>query len=158
MHLAQLNIAHPVAPLDHPRMADFVADLPTINALAEASPGFVWRLRDEETDDATMLRPYGPDIMVNMSVWESVEALREYTYRTGHLESLRRRREFFDHKGIDAHLVLWWIPAGTLPTLDEARDRLDLLSRNGPGPDAFTLRQPYAPPDQVRDAVQSTAR
>ena len=142
-HLAQLNIAHPVAPLDHPRMADFLAVLPTLNALAEASPGFVWRLRDEDTDDATSLRPYGPDIMVNMSVWESVEALREYTYRSGHLESLRRRREFFDYAGIQAHLVLWWIPAGTLPTLDEARDRLDLLSRNGPSPDAFTLRQPF---------------
>jgi hypothetical protein len=148
-HLAQLNIAHPVAPLDEAQMADFVRDLPTVNALSDAAPGFVWRLRDEDGQDATSLRPYGPDTMVNMSVWESVEALRDFAYRGPHLESLRRRREWFDYAGIEAHLVLWWIPAGTTPTLDEAHDRLDLLVRKGPGPDAFTLRKPYPPPDRV---------
>jgi hypothetical protein len=148
-HLAQLNIAHPLAPLDEAQMADFVRDLPTVNALADAAPGFVWRLRDEDGQDATSLRPYGPDTMVNMSVWESVEALRDFAYRGPHLESLRRRREWFDYAGIEAHLVLWWIPAGTPPTLDEAHDRLDLLVRKGPGPDAFTLREPYPPPDRL---------
>jgi Domain of unknown function (DUF3291) len=146
-HLAQLNIAHPLAPLDAARMAGFVGGLAEINALADAAPGFVWRLRDEDGPDATSLRPYGPDIMVNYSVWESVEALRDFAYRGPHLESLRRRREWFDYAGIEAHLVLWWTPAGVIPTLDEARDRLELLTRKGPGPDAFTLRKPFPPPD-----------
>jgi Domain of unknown function (DUF3291) len=145
-HLAQLNIAHPLAPLDDTRMAGFVGGLAEINALADAAPGFVWRLRDEDGQDATSLRPYGPDIMVNYSVWESVEALRDFAYRGPHLESLRRRREWFDYAGIEAHLVLWWVPAGVIPTLDEARDRLDMLTRKGPGPDAFTLRKAYPPP------------
>ena len=146
-HLAQLNIAHPLAPLGSLAMADFVRDLPAINGLADAAPGFVWRLRDEDGQDATSLRPYGPDTMVNMSVWESVEALRDFAYRGPHLESLRRRREWFDYAGIEAHLVLWWIRAGVIPTLDEGHDRLELLVRKGPAPEAFTLRKPYPPPD-----------
>jgi uncharacterized protein DUF3291 len=110
-HLAQLNVARPVAPLDSAVMADFVRDLPLINGIADAAPGFVWRLRDEEGADATSLRPYGADTMVNMSVWESVEALRDFAYLGPHLEPLRRRREWFDYAGIEQHLVLWWIPA-----------------------------------------------
>jgi Domain of unknown function (DUF3291) len=146
-HLAQLNVAYPRAPLDDPSMAGFADDLVRINARADAAPGFVWRLVGEDSDDATSLRPFGPDLMVNMSVWESVEALRDFTYRDGvHLESLRRRREWFSHGKLGAHLVLWWIPAGTIPTLDEARRRLTLLDRDGPGPDAFTLREPYPMP------------
>jgi hypothetical protein len=148
-HLAQLNIAHPLAPLDDARMAGFVGGLVEINALADAAPGFVWRLRDDDGQDATSLRPYGPDIMVNYSVWESVEALRDFAYQGPHLESLRRRREWFDYAGIEAHLVLWWTPAGVIPTLEEAYDRLELLVRKGPGPDAFTLRKPFPPPDRV---------
>jgi hypothetical protein len=148
-HLAQLNIARPVAPLDSAVMADFVRDLPLINGIADAAPGFVWRLRDEDGADATSLRPYGPETMVNMSVWESVEALRDFAYLGPHLEPLRRRREWFDYAGIEQHLVLWWIPAGAIPTLDEARERLELLARKGPGPDAFTLRKPYPPPGKV---------
>ena len=105
-HLAQLNIARPRAVLADPVMADFVSDLPHLNALAEAAPGFVWRLREDGAGDATGLRPYGPDIMLNLSVWTSVEALRTYVYRTVHLESLRRRQEWFHHDGLDHHLVL----------------------------------------------------
>jgi hypothetical protein len=146
-HLAQLNVAIPRAPMADPVMADFVAGLPLLNAIADASPGFVWRLVDERGEDATALRPWGPDIMVNMSVWESVEALRAYAYRVPeHLESLRRRREFFTHGTLGPHLVLWWVRAGTIPTLEQARTRLDLLGRVGPGPAAFTLRVPYPPP------------
>jgi hypothetical protein len=96
--------------------------------------------------DATSLRPYGPDIAVNLSVWESVEALRDFTYRSAHLEPMRRRREWFVPLGSE-HLVLWWIPAGHRPGFDEARGRLDLLDRQGPGPDAFTLRVPCRQPD-----------
>jgi hypothetical protein len=143
-HLAQLNVGYPVAPLTDPVMAGFVGALDRLNALADASPGFVWRLQDDG-GNATELRPYGPDLMLNMSVWESIETLREYVYRSGHLDLLRRRREFF--RVMDTpYAVLWWVPAGHLPTVDEAWDRLELLRRKGPGPDAFTFRAPQPPP------------
>lgn len=146
-HLAQLNIARMRAPLDDPLMADFMAALPEINARADAAPGFVWRLRDEGTADATGLRPYGPDVLVNLSLWTSVEALREFAHRGPHLEPLRRRREWFTHEGLAAYAVLWWVPAGHVPTTGEAAARLELLRTHGPGPRAFTLRQPYPAPD-----------
>ncbi|MFD0823486.1 DUF3291 domain-containing protein, partial [Micromonospora zhanjiangensis] len=137
-HLAQLNIARLRAPIDSPVLADFVARLPEINGLAERSPGYVWRLQDE-SGDATALRPFEPDVIVNLTVWHSVEALHGFVFRTAHLEPMRRRREWF--VPLDGpHLVLWWIPAGTLPTLADAADRLDLLRRGGPSPQAFTLR------------------
>lgn len=146
-HLAQLNIARMKAPLDDPAMADFVAGLPVLNALADGAPGFVWRLVDDDGVDSTGLRPFGPDVLVNLSVWESVEALRAYAYQTrGHLEALRRRREWFHYDGIGEHLVLWWIPAGTLPTVQEAGERRDLLNRSGPTPEAFTLRHTFPAP------------
>ncbi|MBQ1024732.1 DUF3291 domain-containing protein [Micromonospora sp. C95] len=150
-HLAQLNIARLRAPLDSPEIADFVAQLPEINALAERSPGYVWRLQDV-SGDATALRPFGPDIIVNLTVWQSVESLRAFVYRTAHLEPMRRRREWF--VPLDRpHLVLWWIPAGVLPTITEAADRLELL-HDGPSPEAFTLREPYpAPGQEVVDPV-----
>ena len=149
MHLAQLNIARLIEPLDSPRLADFVALLPVVNAIADTAPGFVWRLVDADGADATQLRPFGPDYIVNLTVWESVEALREFVYRSGHLEPLRRRREWF-HVADEAYAVLWWVPAGHIPTIDEAAHRLALLRNNGPGPDAFTLREPRpAPADEI---------
>ncbi|MEV4619206.1 DUF3291 domain-containing protein [Asanoa sp. NPDC049573] len=143
-HLAQLNIARLRAPIDSPELADFVARLPEINGLAERSPGYVWRLQDE-SGDATALRPFEPDVIVNLTVWHSVDALRGFVYRTAHLEPMRRRRDWF-LPADEAYLVLWWIPAGTLPTIEEAADRLDLLRRKGPSPEAFTLREPYPSP------------
>ena len=145
-HLAQLNIARPRFPLDSPEMAGFVDRLEEINALADKAPGFVWRLVDTDGADATSLRPYGPDLMVNMSVWESAEALYEYAYRTDHLDVLRHRREWFDHDGLSEYAVLWWVPAGSQPTLADARERLGLLSRNGPTAQAFTFRKRFPPP------------
>jgi hypothetical protein len=142
MHLAQLNIARLIEPLDSPRLAGFVALLPVVNAIADAQPGFVWRLVDEDGADATQLRPFGPDYIVNLSMWESVEALREFAYGGGRLEPLRRRREWF-HVADEAYAVLWWVPAGHIPTMDEAAQRLALLRDDGPGPDGFTLREPY---------------
>ncbi|WBB89999.1 DUF3291 domain-containing protein [Verrucosispora sp. WMMC514] len=142
-HLAQLNIARLRAPIDSPELADFVAQLPEINDLAERSPGYVWRLQDE-SGDATALRPFGPDIIVNLTVWQSVESVRGFVYRTAHLEPMRRRREWF--VPLDRpHLVLWWIPVGVLPTITEAAERLELLTA-GPSPEAFTLREPYPSP------------
>ena len=157
-HLAQMNVAVPRAPMDDPVMAEFKAGLPALNAIADAASGFVWRLVDEGGADATALRPFGDDTMVNMSVWESVEALRDYTYRVPrHLEALRRRREWFQPFPGANMLVLWWIPAGTIPTVAEARARLALLDRDGPGPDAFTLRAPYPAPDATSAAATGAA-
>jgi uncharacterized protein DUF3291 len=144
-HLAQLNIAQLRARIDSPELADFVALLPEINGLAERSPGYVWRLQDE-SGDATALRPFEPDVIVNLTVWQSVESLRGFVYRTAHLEPMRRRREWFVPAALP-FLVLWWIPAGARPTIAEAAERLDLLRRTGPSPEAFTLREPYPAPE-----------
>ena len=143
-HLAQLNIARPRAAFDSPEMAGFMALLDEINALAERSPGYLWRLQDE-SGNATAYRPYGSDVAVNLTVWESVETLRAFVYRSVHLEPMRRRREWF--LPFDGpYLVAWWIPAGTRPDLAEAGRRLDLLRRLGPTPEAFTLREPFPAP------------
>ncbi|HEU5160426.1 MAG TPA: DUF3291 domain-containing protein [Streptosporangiaceae bacterium] len=143
-HLAQFNVATQRLPLDDPRMADFVALLEPINALADRSPGFVWRLIGADGDDATSVRPCGDDVVVNFSVWESRQALWDFAYRSGHLDVMRRRREWFHRPG-GAHLVLWWIPAGHIPSVDEAVERLRLLRADGPSPRAFTFRDFYDP-------------
>lgn len=141
-HLAQVNVARLSAPLDSPQLADFVANLEPINAVADASEGFVWRLQTE-AGDATALRFMDDDwLIVNMSVWKSLETLRSYVYRSRHADVLRRRQEWFDRM-VEAHVALWWIEAGTLPTLDDARERLLRLRADGPTPDAFTLKEPY---------------
>jgi uncharacterized protein DUF3291 len=147
--LAQLNVGLARGATDSPVMADFMAGIERVNALADADPGFVWRLQDGDGPGATALRPRGPDFMVNMSVWESLEALRDFVYRNGpHLDFMRRRREWF-HRMAQDHLVLWWVPAGHIPGLDEALSRLDLLRGNGPSPLAFTFRDPYDAPAQA---------
>ena len=143
-HLAQLNVARLVAPIDSAELADFVAGLAPVNALADAAPGFVWRLQ-EESGDATGLRPWGDDMIVNLSVWASAEALRSYVFAPGHIEVLRRRREWFVPMD-SPHLVLWWVPAGHRPSLAEAGDRLARLAADGPGPNAFTLRAVFPVP------------
>lgn len=141
-HLAQVNVARLAAPLDSLRLADFVANLEPINAIADASHGFVWRLQTE-AGDATALRIFDDDwLIVNMSVWESLEALRDYVYRSPHADVLGRRQEWFDRM-VEAHLALWWIEAGTIPTLSDAEERLLTLRAEGPTPGAFTLKEPY---------------
>jgi heme-degrading monooxygenase HmoA len=143
-HLAQVNVATVRAPLDSLELAGFVAQLEPINALADHSPGFVWRLQTED-GDATAIRPFEDErIMVNLSVWESLEALRSFVYASRHLDVMRRRREWF-HR-MEAYLALWWVPAGTIPTVAQAKDRLERLARDGPGPDAFTFRVPFPAP------------
>ncbi len=143
--LAQLNIATLKAPLDSPLLKDFVDNLDRINELAEGSPGFVWRLKGEG-NDATSLRPLDENVIVNMSVWKNVESLNHYVYRTAHVEILRRRREWFE-RGVEAHMVLWWVKAGHTPTVAEALSRLDHLREHGPSDHAFTFRTPFLPPD-----------
>ncbi|TYB41440.1 DUF3291 domain-containing protein [Actinomadura chibensis] len=141
-HLAQFNVATLVHPLDDARMADFVALLDPVNALADAAPGFVWRLVEEGRPDATGMRPAGADVVVNFSVWESAESLWDFVYRSAHLETMRRRREWF-RRHAEAHLVMWWIPAGHVPTVDEALERLALLRAQGPTPRAFTFNSAF---------------
>lgn len=146
-HLAQVNVGRILAPLGSPQLADFVAHLPEINALADRAPGFVWRMVDDDGADSTGLRPKNEDdlFLINCSVWESVEALRDYTYRSEHLKVLARRREWFERLA-DFHHALWWVPAGHRPGVDEAMDRIALIRDNGEGPAAFTFRAPHPPP------------
>ena len=144
-HLAQVNIARLLAPLDAPQMQNFVALLDEINALADASPGFVWRLQGAG-GNATYLRPYEDDrILFNMSVWTSIEALRTYTYNSAHAGVLRRRSEWFARLE-KPNVALWWVPAGTVPSVDEGVGRLDHLQAHGPTAHAFSLRTTYDPP------------
>lgn len=147
MHLAQLNVGRLRAPMDDPRTDEFRTNLEPINALAEASPGFVWRLQDEETGDATSIKPFGDELeIVNLTVWESIEALADFTYRSGHVEFLRRRREWFEASS-QPIVCLWWIPEGTVPTVEDAIARLEHLRAHGPTPTAFTFRTRFEPGD-----------
>lgn len=143
-HLAQLNIAHLASPLDSPELADFVANLDRINALAERSPGFVWRLQTEE-GDATGIDHFGTDLIVNMSVWEDVQRLHDFVYRSAHVGIMRRRKEWF-HK-MQIYMTLWWVPAGHRPSLEEAEARLQHLREHGPTARAFTFKQAFPAPD-----------
>lgn len=151
--LAQLNIARMREPLDSPRMADFVANLERINALAEGSPGFVWRLQDEQ-GDATSIRPFGADVIVNLSVWRDVESLSDFAFRSAHVDIMRRRREWFE-KMTQAYAVLWWVPAGHRPGVVEASERLALLRERGATPAAFTFRDAYPPSAATLAPTQS---
>ena len=152
-HLAQLNVGVIKAPLDSAVMADFVANLDRINALAEASPGFVWRLQTPE-GNATALRPTEDEnFLVNMSLWEDAESLRRFVYQSPHLAIMRRRAEWFERM-VEAYLVLWWVPVGHRPTVEEALARLERLRAEGPTPHAFTFRKSFASPD-AGSAAQS---
>jgi hypothetical protein len=140
-----VNIAIPREPLDTPALADFVALLEPVNALADRSSGFVWRLQTEE-GDATSIRAFDDErILVNASVWESIEALWRFVYDGRHLEVMRRRREWFTRMA-EAHLALWWVPAGSIPTLGEIRERVDHLRAHGPTPFVFTFKKHFPPP------------
>ena len=143
-HLAQVNIGMPRGPMDGEVMAGFAAMLEPINALADAAPGFVWRLQDDD-GDATAIRPFSDDrLMINMSVWESVDALWDFVYDSDHLDVMRQRRKWFT--GMDVYMVLWWVPAGELPTTEDAKERLELLRADGPTSRAFTFKQSFPPP------------
>ena len=141
IHLAQLNLAKPKYPLDDPRMADFMDNLNRINELGKASPGFVWIL-ETEAGNATDIHAFDdPSILINLTVWESIEALRRFTYRSEHVDFVRRRHEWFEP--LSPYLVLWWIPAGHIPTITECKARMEDLRNNGPNPRAFTLSKPF---------------
>ena len=142
--LAQLNVGRLLAPVESDVIEGFREQLDPINALADADPGLVWRLQTED-GNATSIRPTEDDLfLINMSVWRSIEALRAFTYTTAHTAVLRQRRSWFEQLA-EAHLVLWWVPAGHVPTVDEAMERLDHLRTHGPTAAAFTFRAPFAP-------------
>ena len=143
--LAQLNIAHLAASIDSPELAEFVDNLDPMNALAEASPGFIWRL---QTDDgnATALRPFGDDYIVNLSVWRDVESLFDYVYRSAHTPFLGRRKAWFKHMR-EPYTVLWWVPRGHHPDPSEAQRRLMQLRTEGPTQEAFTFKCRFPAPD-----------
>lgn len=145
-HIAQINIGRILGPMDSPVMKEFRDNLDRINALAEASPGFVWRLTGEG-NDATSLRPFPDDMMiVNMSVWDSLENLKNYVYKTLHVEYVKRRKEWFEVMG-QPIFALWWVPVGHIPSIQEAKERLDHLQVHGPTPRAFTFQTPFPVPD-----------
>jgi hypothetical protein len=142
--LAQVNVARPVAPLTTPELAGFVAALEPVNALADAAPGFVWRLQTED-GDATAVSVYDdPALIVNLSTWTSLEAFSDFVFRSPHVEVMRRRRQWFVPMR-EAVTALWWVPAGHRPTVAEAEARLSALRADGPTPFAFTIRTPFAP-------------
>jgi hypothetical protein len=150
-HMAQLNIGRTIYPLADPRMSGFVDRLAEINALAEATPGYVWRLQDEAGDATSIKISDDPNVIVNLTVWRSPDELYAFAYGTKHIEVFRGRRAWFE-QWPGPHLVLWWIPAGSLPTVTEALERLDHLATHGPGPEAFTFRDRFAPPAAVKGA------
>jgi hypothetical protein len=141
-HLAQVNVARMLAPFDSPQLAPFVAQLEAVNAEADRAPGFVWRL-----GDASSVRTGGdPLILFNLSVWESVDALKRYTYSAGHAQAFRSRGDWFE-KPAAPHLAMWWIPAGHIPTVEEAVERLEFRRGHGDSEAAFSFASPHPTPD-----------
>ena len=152
-HIAQVNIGRIRGPLDSATMHGFMSRLDEINALADHSPGFVWRLQTD-AGNATYFRPYPEDdrVLLNMSVWESIEALKHYVYKTVHAEVLRQRHEWFD-KFESSYLALWWVPMGHLPGIDQAKKRLAHLDAHGPTQFAFTFKKTFDPDDEFQAGI-----
>ena len=147
-HLAQINIARLLAPIDDPRIADFVAQLDEINKLAEQSPGFVWRLKSDSGNATDVVFNDDPFVIVNMSVWESIEALRGYAYTSKHVDVFRRRAEWFE-KMDKPQYCLWWVPGGHIPPVAEARERLEHYQQHGASGHSFWFSQQYPAPELV---------
>lgn len=141
LHLAQVNIAKRLAPMDDPIMQDFVNNLDKINAIADNSEGFVWRLQDEDKDEAAAI--FKDDtLLINMSVWENIEALFNYTYNSGHIEVFKRKKEWFSKMKM-MHMAFWYVPEGYEPTFQDAKDRLDYLNTHGDTPYAFSFKSKF---------------
>jgi len=143
-HLAEVNVGRLKASIDHPMIKDFANNLDRINALAEGSPGFVWRLKGDGNNATDLAINGDPLFIPNLSVWEDIPSLGAYVYRSGHVEIMRRRREWFEQ--MDLYMALWWIPAGHVPTVEEALEKLALIEAHGPTPAAFTFKTPFPPP------------
>ena len=143
--IAQFNIAKALYPDDDSRMSGFFSQLDDINALAESSAGFVWRLQSDSGNATDIQVGDDPLLIVNMSVWESVEALFDFAYKSAHKNVFANRRQWFSRPEV-AYQVLWWVPAEHQPTLDEGLGKLELLQKSGPGPQAFTFKTKFPPP------------
>jgi uncharacterized protein DUF3291 len=148
INLAQYNIGRIRKPLDHPDVAEFIAALDPINALAEGSPGFIWRLQDAEGQSSSYVEVEGIDdplLIVNYSIWNDLESLRHFIHKSGHIAYLRRRLEWFEHSG-EATSVAWWLPHGTIPEVEEAQGRLLHLREHGPTATGWPLTKPWPRP------------
>lgn len=145
-HLAQLNVARAVAPLDSPPLADFIARLEEINTLGDRSPGFVWRLQGDGGTSTELQFTDDAQYIVNLTVWRSIEDLYAFTYRSDHKTVFKRRFDWFERRETPS-VCLWWQRAGELPTVDDAHRRLAILTANGPTAEAFTFKQRFPPPD-----------
>jgi hypothetical protein len=144
-HLAQVNVAKPLGPPGSEVLAEFMAALAPINALADAAPGFVWRLQTD-AGDATAVPVFGStEYMVNLSVWADLESLASFVFKSGHVEVMRKRRAWFEPM-TEAYVALWWVPAGVRPTVADAEERLLHVRAHGPTPFAFTVRAPFPSP------------
>ena len=147
-HLAQINIARLRFGLEDERMAEFVAVLEPINRIAEITPGFVWRLKSDDGRSATYAaHAFDPDVIVNYTIWESLEALKHFTYQSGHGSYFRRRLEWFVPLGKPT-TAMWWVPAGEVPSVEEAKRRYDHLVEHGPSAFAFGFRDEIVPPGE----------
>jgi heme-degrading monooxygenase HmoA len=151
-HIAQVNIARMLAPLTDPVMAGFVARLDAINAIADSSPGFIWRLQTPE-GDATAIRPYEDDqILVNLSVWASLQALSNFVYASEHRQVMKQRRQWFQRFD-GPYMALWWVPQGHIPTVEEAKERLAHLRTHDETPYAFSFKKPFSAPGQTNASL-----
>ncbi|MFN8372607.1 MAG: DUF3291 domain-containing protein [Anaerolineae bacterium] len=148
-HIAQINIGRILGPMDSAVMQDFADNLDPINALADHAPGFVWRLQSSE-GNATSIKVYDDDmLLINMSVWESIEALHKYVYNTQHVEFVRRRKEWFERLSTPI-VALWWVPATHIPTPQEAKERLEFLTEHGATPYAFTFKERFTVEEMLK--------
>ncbi|MDX2321600.1 MAG: DUF3291 domain-containing protein [Moritella sp.] len=152
MHLAQLNIAKAKYALDAPEIKEFVDNLEPVNNTAETSDGFIWRLKDENGDATSIQAFLDPNIIVNMSVWQSPDALKNFMFRTHHRDFLRRKKEWFDIIPEDSY-VLWWVPVGHIPTVEEAVSKLEFLRNNGDSPAAFTFKSNFSCEEFLEDSA-----
>lgn len=147
LHLAQVNIARRLAPMDDPIMLDFVKNVDKINAIADNADGFIWRLKDEDKDLATSM--FQDDtLIINMSVWKNLESLFNYTYNSGHIEVFKRKKEWFSKMKI-LHMAFWYIPEGYEPTMQDAKNRLDYINNHGDTPHAFTFKNKFSVTDAL---------
>lgn len=145
-HLAQVNIAFAKDEMDTETMKGFVSRLDEINKIADEAEGFVWRLQSDDGDSTAYRIFKEPLLLVNMSVWESIETLKNYAYKSAHVEMIRDRQAWF-RKYASAHQVLWWIPEGYIPTLEDAKEKLDEIQKNGSTVNAFHFGKPFPKPD-----------
>jgi len=151
-HLAQINIGRLVAPVDDPQIAEFVAQLDPVNALADSAAGFVWRLQSSSGNATDIAYNDDPFVVVNMSVWDSLESLRTFVYRSDHIKVFRDRAKWFE-KMDKPNYCLWWVPIGHIPTVAEGRERLEHYQQYGSSPFSFWFSQPFPEPAPVESTT-----